>query len=102
MIFSPFLLPQYQIRFLGYKGVVAVDEQLKGIQMCLRPSMGKFENKKAKEAEIEIAQAFERPVTCYLNRCVPYFVHICLIFSFYAQTSRHDSGGPWRPKRHLR
>ncbi|KAF8910584.1 RNA dependent RNA polymerase-domain-containing protein [Gymnopilus junonius] len=37
----------YQIRFLGYKGVVAIDEQLdkneNGIHMRLRPSMKKFE-----------------------------------------------------------
>ncbi|KAF8969863.1 RNA dependent RNA polymerase-domain-containing protein [Flammula alnicola] len=64
----------YQIRFLGYKGVVVVDEQLDkrgdGIHMRLRPSMRKFEAKKddIQIAPIEIAQAFEQPNTCYLNR----------------------------------
>lgn len=63
---------QYQIRFLGFKGVVAVDEQLdgnpNGILMRLRPSMKKFENSQAIFAPIEIAQSFEHPNTCYLNR----------------------------------
>ncbi|KXN89587.1 putative RNA-dependent RNA polymerase 1 [Leucoagaricus sp. SymC.cos] len=62
----------YQIRFLGYKGVVAVDEQLdqtgKGIHMRLRDSMLKFEVSDDQEAPIEIAQAFEHPNACYLNR----------------------------------
>ncbi|KDR73538.1 hypothetical protein GALMADRAFT_251265 [Galerina marginata CBS 339.88] len=62
----------YQIRFLGYKGVVAIDEQLdknaNGIDMRLRPSMRKFEVKDDEVAPIEIAQAFESPNTCYLNR----------------------------------
>ncbi|KAG6878981.1 hypothetical protein C0992_006116 [Termitomyces sp. T32_za158] len=62
----------YQIRFLGYKGVVGVDEQLdklsSGIRMRLRKSMNKFAVSEAEEAEIEIAQSFERPNTCYLNR----------------------------------
>ncbi|KIM48826.1 hypothetical protein M413DRAFT_437999 [Hebeloma cylindrosporum] len=61
----------YQIRFLGFKGVVAVDEQLDkradGIQMRLRPSMKKFDVD-AEIAPLEIAQAFEAPNTCYLNR----------------------------------
>jgi RNA-dependent RNA polymerase len=56
---------------LGYKGVVGVDEQLEGIKMCLRPSMNKFGAKgsQEKEAEIEIARAFDFPNTTYLNRC---------------------------------
>ncbi|GLB34759.1 putative RNA polymerase [Lyophyllum shimeji] len=62
----------YQIRFLGYKGVVGVDEQLDkhpdGICMRLRRSMGKFKVSQAETADIEIAQAFEHPNTCYLNR----------------------------------
>ncbi|TFK60639.1 RdRP-domain-containing protein [Pluteus cervinus] len=61
----------YKIRFLGYKGVVCVDKELdnhpNGIKMRLRPSMRKFD-KASKRAEIEIALAFERPNTCYLNR----------------------------------
>ncbi|KAF7295512.1 RNA-dependent RNA polymerase [Mycena indigotica] len=64
----------FQIRFLGYKGVVRVDPQLDkrtdGIQMRLRPSMRKFESDKEQKenAEIEIAMAFEKPSTAYLNR----------------------------------
>ncbi|KAJ3576204.1 hypothetical protein NP233_g613 [Leucocoprinus birnbaumii] len=62
----------YQIRFLGYKGVVAVDEQLDitgdGIHMRLRDSMLKFTVSNDQEAPIEIAQAFEHPNVCYLNR----------------------------------
>ncbi|TFK30151.1 RdRP-domain-containing protein [Coprinopsis marcescibilis] len=62
----------FQIRFLGYKGVVAVDRELdrhpNGIQMRLRPSMRKFESKDVESAEIEIAQAFFAPNHCYLNR----------------------------------
>ena len=38
--------------------------------MRLRPSMKKFDTKDDDNAPIEIAQAFERPNTCYLNRCV--------------------------------
>lgn len=51
---------QYQIRFLGYKGVVAVDVQFSGIFMRLRPSMNKFKGREDDSAEIEIAQAFTR------------------------------------------
>ncbi|KAI0929166.1 hypothetical protein AcW1_006187 [Taiwanofungus camphoratus] len=58
----------YQIRFLGYKGMVAIDEQLEGVKMRLRPSMNKFRARDEDLAEIEIARAFERPNTCYLNR----------------------------------
>ncbi|EKM55297.1 uncharacterized protein PHACADRAFT_173398 [Phanerochaete carnosa HHB-10118-sp] len=58
----------YQIRFLGYKGMVAVDGRLKGVKMRLRPSMNKFEGPAEETATIEIARAFERPNTCYLNR----------------------------------
>lgn len=63
---------QYQIRFLGYKGVVVIDEELdkngNNIHMRLRPSMRKFEVRDNKIAPLEIAQAFELPNTCYLNR----------------------------------
>ena len=71
---------QYQIRFLGFKGVVAIDEQLDGnpdgILMRLRPSMKKFENSQAVFADIEIAQSFERPNNCYLNRYEFQFISI--------------------------
>ncbi|KAJ6502132.1 RNA dependent RNA polymerase-domain-containing protein [Mycena sanguinolenta] len=64
----------YQIRFLGFKGVVSVDDELDkhpdGILMRLRPSMKKFESdeNQAMNAEIEIAMAFEKPNVAYLNR----------------------------------
>ena len=38
--------------------------------MRLRPSMKKFDTHDKDNAPIEIAQAFERPNNCYLNRCV--------------------------------
>lgn len=45
--------------------MVAIDEQLSGISMCLRPSMKKFAAKDGKdrylEADIEIAEAFWKP-----------------------------------------
>lgn len=61
---------QYQIRFLGYKGMVGIDDQLEGIKMCLRPSMNKFDSPTVSEANIEIALAFEKPMPMYLNRLV--------------------------------
>lgn len=42
----------YQIRIGGAKGVVSLDKTLEGSQVCLRPSMKKFE---AKYAKLEIA-----------------------------------------------
>jgi RNA-dependent RNA polymerase len=70
---------QYQIRFLGFKGVVGVDERLdgnpNGILMRLRPSMKKFENSQAVFADIEIAQSFEHPNNCYLNRYDLLIIH---------------------------
>ncbi|OBZ75664.1 RNA-dependent RNA polymerase 1 [Grifola frondosa] len=58
----------YQIRFLGYKGMVVIDERLEGIKMRLRKSMNKFKVRNEDLAEIEIARAFERPSISYLNR----------------------------------
>lgn len=59
---------------MGYKGVVSVDPLLDknpgGIQMRLRESMKKFDTKDDDNAPIEIAQAFENPINCYLNRSV--------------------------------
>ncbi|KAG6851310.1 hypothetical protein H0H93_011746, partial [Arthromyces matolae] len=53
-------------------GVVSVDQQLdkntEGIRMRLRKSMKKFSASNAGHAEIEIAQSFEHPIKCYLNR----------------------------------
>ncbi|EIN07212.1 RdRP-domain-containing protein [Punctularia strigosozonata HHB-11173 SS5] len=60
----------YQIRFLGYKGIVTVDETLEGEQMCLRPSMNKFRAHKTPSAEIEIAKPFWKPTQVNLNRAL--------------------------------
>ena len=46
--------------------------------MRLRPSMKKFDTKDDDNAPIEIAQAFEHPNTCYLNRCVAVQHHVSL------------------------
>jgi len=60
----------YQLRFLGYKGVVVVDSRLKGIKMRLRPSQRKFPVHDVEEAEIEIAKTFDYPNAVHLNRFV--------------------------------
>ncbi|KAF9526951.1 RNA dependent RNA polymerase-domain-containing protein [Crepidotus variabilis] len=65
----------YQIRFLGFKGVVAIDDELDkldtGVHMRLRPSMRKFDVANDDVGILEIAQAFEKPNTAYLNRFRP-------------------------------
>ena len=48
--------------------MVSVDPQLEGIMMRVRQSMIKFEGHFDGSASIEIAHAFERPTTCYMNR----------------------------------
>ncbi|EIW57530.1 RdRP-domain-containing protein [Trametes versicolor FP-101664 SS1] len=60
----------YQIRFLGFKGIVVVDETLEGVYMRLRPTMNKFKAHADDEAdaEIEIAKAFIYPGTARLCR----------------------------------
>lgn len=65
-----------------------MDEQLDkhpdGIMMRLRVSMRKFDILQASVANIEIAQSFEQPNTCYLNRleCLSYtstsYLHVSL------------------------
>lgn len=60
----------FQIRFGGYKGVVAVDYSLEshGIFMRLRESMRKFEVWKDEKITLEIARYFQYPTVMYLNR----------------------------------
>ncbi|KLO19204.1 RdRP-domain-containing protein [Schizopora paradoxa] len=58
----------WQIRFLGFKGVVSIDDELQGRRMHLRASMQKFRVHKEDPADIEIAQEFCFPNTMYLNR----------------------------------
>jgi RNA-dependent RNA polymerase len=60
----------YQFRFLGYKGVVVVDHQLKGIKMRFRESQRKFPVPNVEEAEFEIARSFDYPNPVHLNRSV--------------------------------
>ncbi|KAF9650744.1 RdRP-domain-containing protein [Thelephora ganbajun] len=56
----------FQIRFQGCKGMVSVDYRQSGRELVIRPSMIKFQ---APEwSEIEIARAFDRPSSFYLNR----------------------------------
>ncbi|OLL22395.1 RNA-dependent RNA polymerase 1 [Neolecta irregularis DAH-3] len=55
-----------QIRFGGAKGVVALDTSLLGRQLCLRPSMRKFEAPLANI--LEIASAATRSLQMFLNR----------------------------------
>ncbi|THH30362.1 hypothetical protein EUX98_g3831 [Antrodiella citrinella] len=56
----------FQIRFMGSKGVVSIDDTLTGRVICLRPSMIKFEAPNSRE--IEVARAFDRSSPFYLNR----------------------------------
>lgn len=60
----------YQFRFLGYKGVVVVDNRLKGIKMRLRPSQRKFNVNHVEEEDFDIVKSFEKPNKVYLNRFV--------------------------------
>ncbi|KAH8826875.1 RdRP-domain-containing protein [Flagelloscypha sp. PMI_526] len=66
----------YQIRFLGFKGVVVVDPLLEqehpGLHMLLRESMLKFEatEQDSQSAEIEVVRAFFSPNLPYLNRAL--------------------------------
>jgi RNA-dependent RNA polymerase len=60
----------YQFRFLGYKGVVAVDSRLQGIKLRLRPSQCKFPVHNVEEAEFEVARSFDYPNAVHLNRFV--------------------------------
>lgn len=56
----------YQIRFQGSKGMLSVDPNLAGRTILLRPSMIKFDAPHS--LTIEIARAFDKPGTYYLNR----------------------------------
>jgi RNA-dependent RNA polymerase len=58
----------YQFRFLGYKGVVAVDHRLEGIKMRLRASQRKFPVHNVEVAELEIVRWFDHPDPARLNR----------------------------------
>ena len=86
----------FQFRFLGYKGVVAVDHRLQGTKMRLRESQRKFRVHDVDEAEFEIARSFDYPNPVHLNRfvVVPFLVNT----NMYAilQTCSDGVGRPWR------
>ena len=54
----------YQVRIGGSKGVLSLDKTLEGTQICLRPSMKKFE---AKNTKLEIANIGKK-LPFFLNR----------------------------------
>eukprot|EP01103_Thecamoeba_quadrilineata_P021406 TRINITY_DN9833_c0_g1_i1.p1 TRINITY_DN9833_c0_g1~~TRINITY_DN9833_c0_g1_i1.p1 ORF type:complete len:1053 (-),score=216.06 TRINITY_DN9833_c0_g1_i1:401-3313(-) len=54
-----------QVRFMGAKGVLALDERLQGDQLCLRPSMVKFQG--SQDRNIEIC-SFASQMEMLLNR----------------------------------
>jgi RNA-dependent RNA polymerase len=53
-----------QIRYAGFKGVLAVDPTLSSHQIQFRPSMNKFDSKYSKLDVLNIAEY----IPCYLNR----------------------------------
>ncbi|CAG7851523.1 Probable RNA-dependent RNA polymerase SHL2; AltName: Full=Protein SHOOTLESS 2 [Serendipita indica DSM 11827] len=55
----------FQIRLGGLKGMLCVDSRLQGRVVCVRDSMNKFHSN---DREVEIARAFDRPMTMFLNR----------------------------------
>ena len=95
------IFAQYQIRFLGCKGVVSVDLKLEGIHMCIRPSMSKFEIPGEEYGTIEIARSVGKPNIPHLNRFVSIIVCIVMyIFSAHLFADRplvmvlEDRGAP--------
>ncbi|KAM7444491.1 hypothetical protein ABFA07_006888 [Porites harrisoni] len=65
-IAKPFKPSAFQIRFSGFKGVLAVDPRLPGKQAIFRPSMCKFESF---HRRLEVLQT-SRPQVVYLNHQV--------------------------------
>ena len=64
MVGKPTSTSALQIRFAGCKGVLCVDTNLRGNQMCVRPSMKKFESP---HTRLELLQT-SRPQAVYLNQ----------------------------------
>jgi hypothetical protein len=56
----------YQIRYGGAKGMVSLDSRLEGYQLCLRPSMIKYDG--SQFSDIEICGSALRPLPMRLNR----------------------------------
>ena len=65
-IAKPFKPSAFQIRFAGYKGVLALDPSLPGKRAVFRPSMHKF---KSDHRRLEVLQT-SRPQAVYLNHQV--------------------------------
>ena len=65
-IAKPFKPSAFQIRFAGYKGVLALDPSLPGKRAVFRPSMRKFESF---HRRLEVLQT-SRPQAVYLNHQV--------------------------------
>ncbi|CAG7851524.1 Probable RNA-dependent RNA polymerase SHL2; AltName: Full=Protein SHOOTLESS 2 [Serendipita indica DSM 11827] len=55
----------FQIRLGGLKGMLCVDNRLRGRVICVRESMNKFHSD---DREVEIARVFDRPMAMFLNR----------------------------------
>ncbi|CAK7245874.1 MAG: hypothetical protein STHCBS139747_007479 [Sporothrix thermara] len=56
----------FQIRYAGAKGMLSLDTRLRGRQICLRPSMIKFES--SEKTNLEICDMAVQPIPLYLNR----------------------------------
>lgn len=80
---------------IRYKGVVAIDLQLEGVKMRLRPSMKKFDVPNAERAEIEIVQPFGYPIRAYLNRCLLFanFRRLAVFLKIVPQTNNRRTRG---------
>lgn len=59
----PDLPSAFQVRFAGAKGVLSIDTRLTGLEICLRPSMKKFESN---DRTVEV---------CKITRRSPYFLN---------------------------
>ncbi|KAJ8612959.1 hypothetical protein MRB53_037167 [Persea americana] len=57
---------QLQIRFQGAKGMLSLDPELQGDQICLRKSMVKFEG--SPDMNLEICGASRKPLPMFLNK----------------------------------
>ncbi|KAK0668752.1 putative RNA-dependent RNA polymerase 1 [Cercophora samala] len=56
----------FQIRWAGAKGMLSLDTELEGSQICIRPSMKKFES--PDEANLDICDMASKPIPMMLNR----------------------------------
>ncbi|KAK4198657.1 putative RNA-dependent RNA polymerase 1 [Triangularia verruculosa] len=56
----------FQIRWAGAKGMLSLDTELEGNQICVRPSMKKFES--SDEANLDICDMASKPMAMTLNR----------------------------------